>query len=726
MMPRLIHICIILLLSFPFWVIAQIDHWEMIVSDNDSWSYLVPDATTSSNWYDSSYNVSNWPIGIGGFGYGDNDDNTIIPNNSKSIYFRRNFYISDIQSIEKILLAIDYDDGFIAYLNGNFLVSRNLPPGSQPPWNSLALSSHEAVMYSGGQPEKFYFSESEFSTFLTQGFNTLSIAVFNNTVNSNDLTGRCFLLAGISDSSQFYTNPPQWFTPPVDLFSSNLPIVVVNTNFNSIPDEPKIDGTMGIIYQHNGDTNYITDPFNEFYGQIRIERRGSSSNNFPAKSYGLETNGPNQLNYNVSIFDWPVDNDWILYAPYTDKAMIRNVLTYQWGRDMGHYAPRTKLCELILNNEYMGVYVFMERIKVNPGRVTIDKLAFEDTLNNQLTGGYILKVDKTTAGGIIAWPSPYPPASPGSGTIGIQLHDPDFDTIHPLQLAYIQSYFTAFEDALAGIDYTDPVLGYQPFININSFIDFFLANELTKNVDGYRISSFLYKERNSEGGKLVAGPLWDFNIALGNANYCQGNSTSGWASNFNSICGGGLLVPFWWNRLISDSTFANLTHCRWLELRQGPLSDSVIMNAIDSFEMVLSGPSQRHYIKWPILGSYVWPNNFIGQTYEEEINYLKTWITNRLSWLDANMVGACNSLSAPLKNPDQIKVFPNPSDYKIYVEGITKPTFAHIYAQTGQLLISMPLNYFTNEISTEKLNKGMYILQIDGVTQNFKIIINNK
>jgi hypothetical protein len=722
---RLIYLILITIVSLPLWCEAQVNHWEMVVSDNDSWNYIIPDATTSSTWYDSSFNASSWSVGVGGFGYGDNDDNTIIPNNSSSIYFRKNFIIQDIQSIKKLMLAIDYDDGFIAYLNGNLLVSRNLPPGGQPQWNTLATASHEAVLYSGGQPDKFYFSEIEFSTLLVQGANTLSIAIFNNTVNSNDLTGRCFLLAGIADTSQTYFNPPVWFTPPVDLYASNLPIVVVNTNFNSIPDEPKIDATMGIIYQHNGDTNYLADPFNEFYGQIRIERRGSSSNTFPAKSYGLETNGPNELNYNASIFDWPADNDWILYAPYTDKAMIRNVLTYQWGRDMGNYAPRTKLCELILNNEYMGVYVFMERIKSNPGRVPIDKLTYEDTMDNHLTGGYILKVDKTTAGGVIAWPSPYPPASPGAGTIGIQLHDPEIDTIHPLQLAYIQSYFTAFENALAGVDYTDPVLGYAPFINTTSFIDFFLANELTKNVDGYRISSFLYKERYSEGGELVAGPLWDFNIALGNANYCQANSTTGWAKNFNSICGGGQLIPFWWNRLLSDSTFANLTHCRWLELRQGPLSDTIIMSTIDSFALMLNGPSQRHYIKWPILGTYVWPNNFIGLTYDEEINYLKTWISNRLTWLDANMVGTCSNLSSPISTMDQLKVFPNPSDHKFYIEGITHPCLARIYSQSGQLILCIPLNSFTNEISSEDLEHGMYILQIDGKTQHYKLIISH-
>ena len=712
-----------ILLLLPMLAFSQVDHWEMVVSDNSTWNYLVPDSNTSTTWYDSTYDASAWPMGTGGFGFGDNDDNTVVPGTSVSVYFRKNFTITDVSTIQKLLLAVDYDDGFIAYVNGHPLVRRNLPSGQQIPWNTLATASHEAVMYSGGQPEKFYFSQTELASFLIQGTNTLSVAVFNNQANSNDLTGRCFMLVGVSDTTLTYANPPAWFTPPIDLFATNLPIVVVNTNFTTIPDEPKIDGIMGIIFNANGDTNHINDPFNEFYGQISIERRGSSSNTFPAKSYGLETNGPNLVNYNASIFDWPADNDWILYAPYTDKAMIRNNLTYQWGRDMGHYAPRTQLCELVLNNEYMGVYVFMERIKTNPGRVPIDKLAYEDTLDNALTGGYILKVDKTTAGGIIAWNSPFPSAAPGNGTIGIQLHDPEIDTIHPLQLNYIQSYFTAFETALAGPNFTDPQVGYASFIDVNSFIDFFLVNELTKNVDGYRISSYMYKQKFSEGGKLVAGPLWDFNITLGNANYCGGGNTSGWAKDFNAVCGGGLQVPFWWSKLLTDSSYANLTHCRWLELRQGVLSDSIIMQTIDSLSSLLDSAAVRHYQRWPILGVYVWPNNFIGQTYDAEVNYLKTWITNRLTWMDANMFGSCDALANTLPTLESVRVFPNPSDALFYIDGISSPSTGYLYNQTGQLIKSIALDSFTTSVSTASLPNGLYYIQIDHYPTIFKLII---
>lgn len=702
---------------------TQINHWETIVNETDVWKYTIPDITTSNTWIQPSFDDSGWQAGPGGIGFGDNDDNTTIPTNSVSVYMRRTFSIVDVNAIKKFIFCLDYDDGFVAYLNGVMITRKGFSGSGQPAWDALSSISHEAVMFSGGQPDKFTFIPSLSPNLLVQGTNVLCIEVHNNQTNSNDLSSRPFLLGGISDTLLNYSTIPNWFAAPIDFFESTLPIVVVNTNFMVIPDEPKIDATMGIIYDHNGDTNSLDDSFNEFYGQISIERRGSSSNGFPAKSYGLETNGPNQMNYNASIFNWPIDNDWILYAPYTDKAIIRNTMTFKWGNDMGHYAPRTKICELILNNEYMGIYVFMERIKINPGRVPIDDLAYNDTLNNELSGGYILKIDKTTAGGVIAWNSPYPSAAPGNSTISLQLHDPELDTIHPLQLAYIQDYFTAFEDALAGPNFTDPIQGYSPFIDRLSFIDFFLANEITKNVDGYRISSYMYKQKFSEGGKIVAGPLWDFNITLGNANYCQGGLTSGWAKDFNSVCGGGLQVPFYWSKLLSDTIFANEVNCRWTTLRQGVLSDSMVMMYIDSMATTLDSASVRHFQRWPILGVYVWPNNFIGQTFAQEINYLKTWLSARFAWMDANMFGSCTNVSVPEEVGSEIRVFPNPANDYFYIEGMGSPTTGCILNSMGQEIRKLKINTFNFQVETSSLPAGIYYLQLENINSVYKLII---
>ena len=706
---------------------AQLNHWETLVNDNSNWSYKVPNATTSSTWIFPSYDASSWGVGPGGFGFGDNDDNTTIPTNSISVYSRITFNISNVSEVVGLVLNVDYDDGFVAYLNGVEIARNGLTGSGQPTFNQVASISHEALLYQNQYPDQFYFNQSQLIGMLVSGQNCLCIEVHNQTASSADLTSRAFLHIGTSSTIINNSPTPSWFVPPVILTTSNLPIVVLNTFGVDIPDEPKIDGTMGIIFNGDNNTNHITDPFNEFYGQIAIEKRGSSSNSFPMKSYGLETRGPDSVNYNVSLFDWPSDNDWILYAPYTDKAMIRNVLTYELGREMGHYAPRTKLCEVILNGSYIGVYVLMERIKVNPGRVTIDPLNESDTLDNQLTGGYILKVDKTTAGGVIAWTSPYTAQAPSTGPMYFQMHDPDISALHPLQLNYIHTYVDQWETVLKSPTFADPQTGFRAYSDELSFIDYLLINELSKNVDGYRISTFLHKKRFSEGGKLYAGPLWDYNLGWGNANYCQGGQTSGWEINFNSVCSGNgpNMNPFWFNRMLQDSTFANNVNCRWTDLRSSILSDTSLIHYIDSMANMLSVPAARNYNRWPILGVYVWPNNYVGNTYQEEITYMKNWILARTAWMDANMFGTCHSLEIGDQSLTSLRVFPNPSHDIMFIEGLKENDHYQLLNELGQVVYqSKVINADVQYIDTQSYTSGIYILRVLNATMSpIKLII---
>jgi hypothetical protein len=689
---------------------AQIDHWETILYDSTTWKYQVPVSSTQANWNSPNFNDANWSIAKGGFGFGDNDDFTIIPNNSTAVYLRKSFQVNNLNSILALALHLDYDDGYVAYLNG-IEIARNGIPNGNPAYNTLANISHEAQLYQNGQPDLILLNASQFQNVLVQGQNTLCIAVFNQTSNSSDFTCRPFLSIGTSAINQTYFSTPTWFTNPAIFDSSTLPIVVIDTDGLAIQDEPKIDALMGIIYNGPGQVNQLNDPFNEFDGQIAIEKRGSSSGGFPQASYGIETRGPDSVNYNVSLFDWPSDNDWILYAPYTDKALMRNVLTYKLGNELGRWAPRTQFCEVVLNGNYIGVYVLMERIKTNPGRVNIDELNYTDTLDNHITGGYIVKVDKTTAGGVIAWTSPYTCQAPGTGPIRFQLHDPAIDTIHPLQKAYIQDYITDWEVALKSSNFTDPVTGYKPYIDVGSFIDFFLINELSKNVDGYRISTYLHKQRFSEGGKLVAGPLWDFNIAWGNSNYCEGGNTTGWEINFNSICGGSgaLQNPFWWNRMLQDPLFANEVKCRWTTLRQSTLSDTALTTYIDSVAAMLSVPAARHFQKWPILGNYVWPNNFIGQSYQAEVNYLKTWVQNRTAWMDANMFGTCN-VGLQETSQTSIQIFPNPNSGAIQITGLEGSGQLVILDLSAKIIKQQIYDSKSLTIDLEHLNSGIYFI----------------
>ena len=718
---------LIFLFSFIFnSSVAQLDHWETVVYDTSLWYYQVPTSTSSPEWINPSFTVNSWMQAPGGFGFGDGDDQTVIPSASVSVYTRTNFNIADVNQIVAMALHFDYDDGFVAYLNGVEIARNGLSGTGQPTFNQLASISHEAKLYQNQYPDQLVLNHIQLSGLLVNGTNVFCVEVHNQTSNSSDFTCRNFISLGVTSTTISNGPTPTWFVEPIVLTSSNLPIVVLDTYNVDIPDEPKIDGTMGIIFNGDQQENHITDPFNEFYGQIAIEKRGSSSNSFPMKSYGLETRGPDSVNYNVSLFDWPSDNDWILYAPYTDKAMIRNVLTYDLGRQMGQWAPRTKLCEVILNGDYIGVYVLMERIKINPGRVNVDPLIYSDTLDNQLTGGYILKVDKTTAGGIVAWTSPYTAQTPSTGPIYYQLHDPEIIDVHPDQLNYIKSYVDNWESVLKSSTFANPQIGYRAFSDEASFIDFFLINELSKNVDGYRISTFLHKRRFSEGGKIYAGPLWDFNLGWGNANYCQGGLTSGWEINFNSICqgNGANMNPFWFNRMLQDTLFANNVRCRWSDLRTSILSDSTLIHYIDSLANILTEPAVRYFNRWPILGVYVWPNNYVGNTYQEEITYMKNWILARTAWMDANMFGTCYSVGISEHVEDKLRIFPNPSGDIVYIEGLKNNDQIEIRNELGQLVYQAESQLDFNYIDVRQFANGLYFVQRkDSSQEPVKLII---
>ena len=207
----------------------------------------------------------------------------------------------------------------------------------------------------------------------------------------------------------------------------------------------------------------------------------------------------------------------------------------------------------------------------------------------------------------------------------------------PQQLDYIEHFVDSFEYALAGPNFSDTLIGYSKYIDVNSFIDFYIVNELSKDIDAYRLSSYLYKDRNDNGGKLTMGPLWDFNLAFGNADYCSGGIPTGW--EVNSGCGAN--NPFWFERLLDDTTYQNKLKCRWEYLRERSFHQDSILNFIDSVSIYLNDAQQRNFQRWNILGTYVWPNYYIGNTYQDELTFLKTWTSDRLTWIDSNILGNC-------------------------------------------------------------------------------------
>ncbi|MFS4493699.1 CotH kinase family protein [Maribacter sp. 2308TA10-17] len=412
-----------------------------------------------------------------------------------------------------------------------------------------------------------------------------------------------------------------------------LPRFLVNTNGGLIVDEPKIPADFTII--ENEQTLYS--------GNMGIEIRGSSSQQFPKKSYGFETWDAEGNDIDTSLLEMPEEEDWILYAPYSDKSLIRNVLIYDLARDMGLYASRTKFVELEINGQYNGLYVFMEKLKRDSGRIDINKLKEDENEGEDLTGGYIIKIDKSDRDGYTdqnSFNSRYGSSIDETGSPIRFLYDyPKYDDITEAQKTYISSYITDFEDALASETFTDPDTGYASFVDVDSFVDFFILNELSNNVDAFRISTWMHKDKNE---KLKMGPIWDFNLAFGNADYCSGGEANVWAYKYNERCPDDFwAVPFWWDRLLEDPAFVARLKERWNALRGSTLSDATILAKVDDYVKTLNDGAaiSSNFTKWPVLGTYVWPNKFVGSTYNEETAYLIQWIKDRTLWLD-NSIGA--------------------------------------------------------------------------------------
>lgn len=579
--------------------------------------------------------------------------------------------------------------------------------------NTCLRSDVSTTIASGSAPFSGIYKPIEQIGLINNGQNpngTWQLEVRDNSTNDQGTLNNWTLTFG--------TNPATATT----FSSSNLPLVIINTpNNQNIPDEPKLQASMKIIDNGLGNINHLTDFPNAYNKLIGIEQRGSSSGGFPQKSYGFETRNTDGSILDTIILGMPMEHDWILYAPYNDKTCLRNNITYDLSSKMGHYAAKSKLCELVVNGQYQGIYYLMEKIKRDQNRVDIAKLLPTDNSGDELTGGYIFKIDKTTGNSNIAWTSNYP-AADGS-PINFQHHYPTYDVITPQQNAYIHSYVDSFENALNGPNYTDPLIGYRKYIKHKSFIDFMLLNEISKNVDGYRLSSFLHKEKNSNGGELRMGPVWDFNLAWWNADYCNGNLSTGWAYEFGNVCTGGFQVPTWWEIFMSDPWFQEEVKCRWTSLRQGVLSRDFLFHFIDSVALYIDEAKDRHFEKWPILGTYTWPNpSPIPADFAGEITALKQWIDDRTAWMDQNLPGICHLSLAENTVFNNLSLYPNPVEESFTIELFaSNPSelslkICALNGAENATLSGIPLVYGSNKVHVDladyNLPAGVYFVTL--------------
>lgn len=498
--------------------------------------------------------------------------------------------------------------------------------------------------------------------------------------------------------------------------SSYLPIIHIETQGNTIVDEPKVVASMGIIDNGPGQLNQVGEPFTGYQGAIGIEFRGNSTQDADKKSYGIELWTAQGADTSASLLGMPSEEDWVLHASHFDKTFLRNVLSYEIWQKMGYWASRSRFCELIIDGDYRGVYILMEKVKRDKNRLNIAKLKPDDLQGDDLTGGYLIRLDWSEGPG---WFSHF--EAMREGPLEFQYEYPKARSITLEQQQYIQAYIDSFETALFSPSYHHPSgLRYHQLADLASFVDLFIVNELSRSVDAYKLSSYIHKDKNSRGGLLKAGPIWDFDLAYDNAAYCGGNRPDGWTyQQAESSCDDLVKMPRWWERLMADTMFTRQLRSRWVTLRSTFLHPDSLTLRIDQYATLLQEAQARNFERWEVLEEnlFAQPEPLPG-SYAGEINRLKTWMRDRIQWLDNHIPGTCDgdtlrTLEKALPN----RPFPNPSTGWLYLKtDANTPILLTLHDLTGKTLMRrtgasiLPEEVIFLDLSS--FTSGLYFLKI--------------
>lgn len=471
----------------------------------------------------------------------------------------------------------------------------------------------------------------------------------------------------------------------VNFTQSNLPIVLITTDNNAeIPDDPKIPASMKIIYHTDGSTNYVTDQDNtaflDYSGRIKIELRGSSSQDLPKKQYGWTTYEDNDTTKKkVNIMGMPKQNDWILNGLAFDPSLIRDYLSYNLSRAIGYYTTRTQFCEVVINGDYRGLYILQEKLKDDSNRINIEAIDEDASTGMALTGGYITKADKTTGGDPVAWTM-----SSYSGTTDFIHELPKPEDVTTAQNNYIHQQFTDLANKSHNNN-ADFATGYPSVIDIPTFVDFMVMSELASNVDTYQISTFFHKDL---GGKLRAGPIWDYNLTYGNDLFIYGFDRSHynvWQFDNNDSDG-----PKFWKDLYDNSTFKCYFSRRWHEVTADgqPLSYMKIESFIDETTALIADAAVREQARWGTVP------DFTG-----DVGYIKSWLSQRIAWIGNHIGGysECENPALPSLvitrinyNPGESNEFPESDDQEFFA---IKNTGASAASLTGVYLRELGISY---------------------------------
>lgn len=494
------------------------------------------------------------------------------------------------------------------------------------------------------------------------------------------------------------------------LTESHLPIIIIQTNGQTISSEP-VQAQFEVVDNPGGQVNRPNDS-PAYEGLISIRYRGHYSSILPQKPYAIETLNITGLDTSVALLGMPAEEDWVLLANWNDKSLIRNSMMFDLARAAGQWAPHTRHVEVLLNGHYEGVYVFCEKIKRDNDRVAVKKLDPNDNELPKLSGGYIFKRDYAWDFITYNWF----PANCPDRRLNFEIVYPDIDDISPRQLQYIADYMDQTEKALFSSYFTDPETGYRHFLDVESWVDYFLLGELSGNVDAYKKSMFFHKDR---GGLLKLGPIWDFDWAL---KFLVENSFpngAGWLYKVDPCSQDLLYVPYF-QRLLQDTFFQNRVCNRWQSLRSHLLDTDRLLQYIDSAALVLDVPKNRHFQRWQCLGYDSGAPELppYPGTYAGEIDKLKLFLLQRLNWMDAQLplIACPQPLDSTTIKP-YIKIMPNPGQghFSILTDNLPKEGIKGLlYDSQGRLCMKIYLIEGLNPLDLSAYPSSTYFLRVEG------------
>ena len=411
---------------------------------------------------------------------------------------------------------------------------------------------------------------------------------------------------------------------------TNLPLVVVNTDGMRMMQskDDKVNSTVHII--SDGGTSLLSKKDTECKG------RGNASWNFPKKPMRLKFPKKQTV-----LPDAPAKcKKWTLINNYGDKSLMRNKIAFHMSRGIGlSYTPYCQFVDLIFNGEYQGCYQLCDQVEVNPGRVEITEMTPDDIEGEALTGGYFIEID-AYANQEASW-------FESLRGIPVTIKSPDDDEITPEQSAYIKDYFNKFETAVFTYGFTSETTGYRKYLNLDSFLQYFIVGELDGNTD-YFWSIYMSKERGEE--KFVVGPVWDVDLGFDNdyRTYPIANKTDFIYRSGGSVASSAVkrLVD---RILVSDTKARERLKYLWSDARVNRhYNPTYYCKLVDRYAEQLAESQELNFKRWNILGENVHMNPAVSGSYEGEVQRVKDYLNERFAQLD-RIIG---TVEVEVTNPD--------------------------------------------------------------------------